>query len=562
MFINLKIIKLLKHLNWWFLFLIICFHSNAQKKLTNKEWIEDLRFLQSTIHDDYPFLFKKISLRKFDSIVSDFSKEIPYLQDHEIVVGFARVIASIGYGHTEIAWWENKVPMHNLPLTFYQFKDGFFVQGAHKDYSDIVGAKVLGIEGKEIEKAFSLIAPAIPVENEQYLKNYGPRYLTFLEFLHAQGIMESYKKDVKLTLELDGKVFEKSVGAIPLNFFFAENYDMVPNNNDWIDARDRTVTPLYLKDLHKNYYYEKIQSDALYVRHSLLIDDQEKNIEEFYEEVFNYIEHNNIKKLILDLRLNQGGDQYKNKPIITKILGSENINKVGNLMVIIGRKTFSACMNLVNDLHSYSNAVFVGEPTGENINFYGDKRTVILPHSGLGGNLSFAWWQDKPQWENKKWLAPHISVDMTFAEYKSNQDPILQAAIDFSDKDFIINPIGHLVDLYFKNEKETLIQEAQKIIENPNYDFVDIEDEFNVIANRFAKNGQFEYAIAFHQINDNLFPNSINTLFDLGEVHLGSGEYSKAKVLYQKVISLNTSDKIRSIAKQRLKELELKVTSN
>ena len=48
------------------------------------------------------------------------------------------------------------------------------------------------------------------------------------------------------------------------------------------------------------------------------------------------------------------------------------------MFVIIGRRTFSACQNLVNELDNYTNAIFIGEPTAENINFYGDTRPGSL----------------------------------------------------------------------------------------------------------------------------------------------------------------------------------------
>ena len=37
---------------------------NAQSKFTAKQWQDDLRFLQHTVHKDYPFLFKKTTSEK------------------------------------------------------------------------------------------------------------------------------------------------------------------------------------------------------------------------------------------------------------------------------------------------------------------------------------------------------------------------------------------------------------------------------------------------------------------------------------------------------------------
>ena len=166
------------------------------------------------------------------------------------------------------------------------------------------------------------------------------------------------------------------------------------------------------------------------MRQSQIQDQPGKPIPEFYNEVFEFIDNHEVQRLILDVRLNGGGNNYKNKPIVTGVIRNEKINEVGKFFVIIGRRTFSACQNLVNELHTYTNAVFVGEPTGENLNFYGDNRPVTLPNSGLRAYLSFAWWQDKPQWENEDWLAPHVSATMTFEQYRTGADPAFRRSID------------------------------------------------------------------------------------------------------------------------------------
>ena len=216
----------------------------------------------------------------------------------------------------------------------------------------------------------------------------------------------------------------------------------VHQNENWLDARDQTKTPLYLKNLDRIYFFEYLPKEkALYVRHSRVADDAKESTEKFYKRVFDFVENNDVNKLIIDVRLNGGGNSYLNKSIITGIIETKKINKVGNLYVIIGNRTYSAAQNLVNELHNYTNAIFVGEPTSENVNFWGDARPVTFPNSGLIVHLSYAWWQGKPVWEYAEWLAPQVPVEMSFSDYKSNQDPVLKAALSFSGKDFKINPL-------------------------------------------------------------------------------------------------------------------------
>ena len=538
------------------LFVLAALTLQAQPKFSAEQWQEDLRFLQKTIHEDYPFLFKKITAADFDAAVDELHDQIPQMQEHEILVGFTRIVSSIKYGHTVFGYWEGIVPYHQMPIVLYDYNDGIFVQGAHKDYKDILGSKVLEIEGKPIAEVLDLMRAVVPAENDQFVKAYGIHYLTFPEFLHAQKVMPELKNNINLTLEKDGKQLQKIVQAVPAERF-PRRYGMVEPSETWLESRDLSKTPLYLKNLDRIYFYEYLpDSKTVYVRHSQIQDQEGEDIPTFYAKVFDFIDKNDVEKLILDVRLNGGGNNYKNKPIVTGIIESEKINQPGKFMVIIGRRTFSACQNLVNELSNYTNAVFVGEPTAENINFYGDNRPVQLPNTRINALISFAWWQDKPQWENADWTAPHIAVDMSFEQYRNNEDPVLQAALDFKDDDFILNPMNYFRNLFVAGEVEKLQSEVVRMLQDPAYRFFDFEGEFNSAGYDLLKGKRFEDAIYVFTMNTQLFPESANAWDSLAEAYWKSGATDKAREYYNKAISLDTEGNITANAKRMLKQIE------
>jgi tetratricopeptide (TPR) repeat protein len=285
-------------------------------------------------------------------------------------------------------------------------------------------------------------------------------------------------------------------------------------------------------------------------------DDPSENLPAFYKKVFAFIEQNDVERLVLDVRLNGGGNNYKNKPIVTGIIESKKINKPGKLFVIIGRRTFSACQNLVNELSNYTNAVFVGEPTAENINFYGDNRRVELPHTKIPVFLSFAWWQDKPQWENEPWLAPHVAVDMSFDEYKSNKDPLLQACLDFSDKDLVLDPMRHLRDLFVAGKMDEVESSAKKMVADPRYRYVNFEDKINQSGYDLLNAPRLPEAVFVFQLNTKLFPGSANTWDSLGEALWKSKDISKAIEAYNKAIALDPGGVTGENARNMLKKIK------
>ena len=55
----------------------------------------------------------------------------------------------------------------------------FFCKGCTRSYKEVLGAKLLAIEGMPIEEVLKLIRPVVPAENELYVKAYGIHFLTF-----------------------------------------------------------------------------------------------------------------------------------------------------------------------------------------------------------------------------------------------------------------------------------------------------------------------------------------------------------------------------------------------
>ena len=528
----------------------------AQNKFTASQWQQDLRFLQKTVHDDYSFLFKKTTAADFDAAVEQLYVSIPGMEDHEVFTGIARIIASFKYGHTRIGFSDSPVPLHFLRIAMYHFDDGIYVQGVHQAHEKALGAKVVAIEGNPIKEVLEAVYPVVPAENDQFFKAYGVLYAQSPEILHAQGITEELQQSVTMTFEKDGEQFDLEIAAqegldVPISYGFIQQKD------EWLQVRNQETTPLYLKNLDKIYYYEYLPEEkTVYVRQSQIQDDPSEDIPTFYARVFDFIENNDVEKLVLDVRLNGGGNNYKNKPVVTGIVRTEKINKPGKLFVIIGRRTFSACQNLVNELSNYTNAIFVGEPTSENINFYGDNRQVQLPNTKLNTYLSFAWWQDKPQWEGGPWTAPHLAVDMSFAQYVNNEDPILDAALEFDDENFVMNPMQHFTDLFLAGNVAQLEADAVRMIQDPKYRFFDFEGEFNTAGYRLLEGSRFEDAIYVFTMNTQMFPDSANAWDSLAEGYWKAGDLAKAEEYYNKAIQMDPNGRIGDNARSMLKKMK------
>ncbi|TYP75277.1 tetratricopeptide repeat protein [Aquimarina intermedia] len=423
-----------------------------------------------------------------------------------------------------------------------------------------MGAKVLKVGETPIDKALELIHPVVPIENEQYFKAYGLRFLLSPEVLHAQGIIPELSENVTLTLEKEGKVYEHVFETIPVKDK-PKAFNFTLPTAQWLTARNTDTTPLYLKHFEdKLYYFEYLEDiKTLYVRQSSVFDDANETLEQFYDRMFEFIDKHSIEKLVYDVRLNGGGNNYNNLPLIKGLLARPKINKKGSFYFIIGRDTFSACQNLTNEITRYTEAILVGEPTSENVNFYGDARPVLLPNSKITAYLSYIWWQDMPALENAKWTAPSIPVTMSFNDYKRNQDPVLEAALTFNAKNFEPKPIEYITDLYLSGQTEKLANELPKMVQDPRYAFCDFETELNKKGNLLLQTGnasQVQASIQVFSMIVQLFPNSASTYKNMGEAYIALHDTDKAREVLSNAITLDTNGNIGKAARAMLTELD------
>ncbi len=520
---------------------------SAEDQLSTKDWISDLDFLQETIHQDYSKLFVKISAEEFDKEVEKLRKDIPGLETNEIIFRMTELVALFKYGHTGVSFSRSlhshgegqTLNFHSFPVNFYWFSDGLFVQGVHKEYQDIVGAQVIRIGKVEAMEALDRIRPLVSIENESFFKAYGIHNLRIAEILQYKGIIDN-TEELPLLLKKDGKEFKttlKVLEDVTPDF----EYGYIVGNENWASARKKVEQdPLWIRQAQDWRYSSSLpENKAYYVRHSVVRNQDERTIADFFDKAMKEFNEGNYEKLIIDVRLNGGGNNYNNAHVIKLLIRSEKLQEPGSLVVITGRRTYSACQSFINEMDNYTPVIFVGEPSAENINFMGDNRVVVLPNSGLNVRLSFAWWQDKPQWENDEWIAPEIYVEMSSEDYADNKDPLLDAALD---DELIAIAAGHLehLELAFKSsEKDKVIAEVKRLIRDPKFRYLPLEDDINIIGYRYMNKKEYESAKLAFWINTEYFPESANAWDSYGEWHMNMGEFDQAISLYEKAISLS-----------------------
>ncbi|MEJ2085442.1 MAG: S41 family peptidase, partial [Acidobacteriota bacterium] len=167
---------------------------------------------------------------------------------------------------------------------------------------------------------------------------------------------------------------------------------------------------------------------TLYVQLNEISNDGSQPLAEFMASAVALAKSHRAQRLVLDLRKNHGGSGSWNRGVLLALLDSEFGNEFGRLYVLIGRRTFSAAIMLVGLLEQWTEAIFVGEPTGSALNQFGDPKKFQLENSGLTVRVSTILWHSWLAGDNRPAFPPHISATLSGRDFFAGRDPVLAAA--------------------------------------------------------------------------------------------------------------------------------------
>jgi hypothetical protein len=271
---------------------------------------------------------------------------------------------------------------------------------------------------------------------------------------------------------------------------------------------------------------------------SIVGDDPSISFADFFKQVFAYVDKNRTAGLVLDLRMNGGGDNSLTPIVTSGILQRPELNTRGRLFVIIGRATQSAAENLVNRLERDTNAVFVGEPTGERPNMYGDPQTFVLPNNRLQVHIASLYWQDMGPRDHRDTTGPEIAAELTEDDYERGIDPAMEAierdpGPSFSDIVLKSASVGGraIAEAY----RDYLVSPIHRFyqVERPSEDLIDtLVDRKNLDAAQalaFLNLGRFGTADAYDA---------------LAEVYEARGDTIKARDAYRKALATDRRDAV------------------
>ena len=333
-----------------------------------------------------------------------------------LAVALMRTIALLGprNGHTAIyPIDDHRMPQHAYPVALHEFEDGVFVVAA-KD-GELVGAELVAVDGVDITDVLGVVTPLVAHDNVWTIRARRPVFVVHTSVLRGLGVVEDVITATFRFRRPNGSTVDVKLDAVA-----AADYRDGLGSGDWFPDFTRVSHVRRRNEWH--WVEPSADGRVIHVGYNVTLGD----VSGFAREVEALAAPARVGLVVLDLRLNGGGDNRTYQPLLRSM---ERLGDTTRLAVLTSRMTFSAAMQLVVELEQKTTATFVGEPTGGSPNQYGDAIVVELPNAGLNAHVATIAWMTAGASDDRLTREPDIRVAHESRAYFADEDPALNTAV-------------------------------------------------------------------------------------------------------------------------------------
>lgn len=518
----------------------------APAELTADQWRADLRFMVGEMRRRHPNLHHAVSREVFDTAVADLDARIPTLQRNEIIVGMMRIAALVGDGHTRVDPRKDaRFGFASLPLKLYLFEDGLYVRAAAPAYADLVGARIESFGGVPAEEALARVEPLASRDNVVGPKLFAPLYLAMPDILQALHL--SPRRDIAvLGLSRGGRRWTATVPAADVEPRWPPDTDisLAAPPAGWVDAHQGPA-PLWLQ-APLDYHRMIDLPGALYAQLNMVTDTEAQSLDAFGAAIEARARATNPRAVILDLRLDQGGDGSRRNSLVRSLIRSEDADT--RLIVLTWRGTFSASQFILNDLDRLSGAVVIGEPASSKPSSYGDAYRSPMPNSGIDVRTSILWWQEGQDTDPWTWV--DVATPLRFADYAAGRDPALEAALAYV-------PGPSLQDRLLAAERQGGPEAVRRVLDGVRRDpanrYANLALQMAQTAERLFNGGHEAAGYAAAQAGAEAFPDNVDSVNVYAHVAEAAGRRAEAQKAAERVLQLDPDSRTARALLERLK---------
>lgn len=400
------------------IFLLSLFSVLFSQSKDNIAWKEDLKVYLDSLEQKHINLYHSVTKEEFIKEWNKIYQSTETSNDFEIILKIMRLTRSINDGHTSVSL--SNYSTHRFPIEIKQIEDQWLVVKTLNENKDILNTTLESINGIPIKKVAQEISEIAQfVENEYSLKERTGNYLPTAELLFHLKLLNSENTATFSFRKSDsGQLIGKSLTAL--------------EDEIWQDKRK--VSEILLTVPEIEYQHESnpdlwfspvLGTNAIYINFKSYPTFEKMQI--FGEQLVTYIQENQIKEVIIDMRENGGGDLYVGTVLAYALNLADSINWKNGVYVLTGNKTFSAASSNAALFRQLLNAKIIGEPTGSNPNGYQDMDSFTLPNSKL--MITYSKRLFRLSNEHNQALKPDIIIEPGLKDYRKQEDIVLSKLI-------------------------------------------------------------------------------------------------------------------------------------
>tara|TARA_R110002072_G_scaffold95197_27_gene209936 strand:- start:8544 stop:9791 length:1248 start_codon:yes stop_codon:yes gene_type:complete len=398
------------------IFIVSVFNTLFAQSSDKIKWKEDLEIYKASIEQKHIDIYHSITKEDFTKEWNEIYNNVESLSDFEIILKLMRLTRRINDGHTAVSL--RNLSTHRFPFEIAWIENRWYVVKTLNKNKQILKTILESINGISIDTVTQKISEIAQfVENEYSLKDRTGSYLTIAELLFNLNLIESTNE---ATFS-----FRNNNELIHLNLTAITN-DIWENSN--LSIATLTVPEITkLNSGNRDLWFTSISdTKTVYINFESYPTFEEMQV--FGEQLVNYIQENQMKNVIIDMRKNGGGDLYVGTVLAYALNLADSIDWKNGVFVLTSDKTFSAATSNAALFKQLLNAKIVGQPTGSNPNGYQDMDNFILPNSKLVITYSKRLFRLSNQVNTA--LQPDIIINQKKSDLLKNLDTVLMELIN------------------------------------------------------------------------------------------------------------------------------------
>jgi hypothetical protein len=382
-------------------------------------WRTDLDYLIREIHRLTPDYRGRALPSETERMVVQLRRDIPRLSDEKVYVAMSNILGTLHQSHT-MMWGfsfepraSQRINFSFLPVQPYAFDEGLFIVAAEPAYRSLVGARITAIGTMPIDRVMSRMREATSFGSEAEFAWTGPLRMMSVPLLVGIGAVERGKP---ITIAFDQVGKNNTIALRPTATMLGQK---LPRRTRGVDQ------PFGLEQVG--------DGSTVIVRFDQVQDSEKESLSAFAARVGATLADQKVQSVIVDLRLNNGGNSFL-YPDLIRALTAFSVRPGRQVYALIGRNVYSAAGNFATDLERFAKPIFIGEPTGNMGNQFGDEGTVKLPWSGLHATVASVKWQLSHPWDARGSIVPQVPVQSSSAAYFAGRDPAMKIALELAAK--------------------------------------------------------------------------------------------------------------------------------